>query len=85
MQDKNVHVQSYLIGRKPFLHWKDERDGWKYTIDEQILERFVVLISQSMISFIMSPNFEKVGRAYCFWSVRPSVQGSHFFVTTVTF
>ena len=27
VQDKNVQVHSYLIGRKPFLHGKDERDG----------------------------------------------------------
>ena len=28
-----------------------------------------------------APNFEKVGRAYCFWSASVS----HFFVPTVTF
>ena len=32
-----------------------------------------------------APNFEKVDGAYCFWSVRGCLPGSHFFVPTVTF
>ena len=34
---------------------------------------------------LYASNFEKVDRAYCFWSVRVCVGGSHFFVPTVTF
>ena len=32
-----------------------------------------------------APNFETVDGAYCCWSVRGCVRGSHFFVPTVTF
>ena len=48
------------------------------------------LISGSSIStehttHCYAPNFEKVGGAYRFWSLRASVRASHLFVPTVTF
>ena len=48
------------------------------------------LISGSSISTehttpCYAPNFEKVGGAYCFWSLRASVRASHLFVPTVIF
>ena len=33
---------------------------------------------QCLPSSLYAPNFEKVNGAYCFWSVRGCVRGSHF-------